>query len=254
MKLCLKILKDIGIVEITLEDKSTITCSKRVNNINFNFRTSMLFTKTIPYSLVTLLKYGMTFYMKFGFLAYVENKDVTDIIKKINILKNIKWSSIEYILNRGNKTIKLIDDGILNESIYNKQKTHYFDKEMWKNYWKIITKSYNSFYEIYKDKYDSPFKAFENFDYKDCKIFINWLELYSLSNRFFDIISYTFYKNNGTLEEIEIPNKLELLEIIQLLRNVKWKINNLQEYNTILSRIRKGNNKNILININKLIL
>lgn len=258
MKLSLKILKDIGIEEVSLEDQSTIECNKRLNNENFNKNFNrtipILFTKTISYSLFSLFRYGSTFYMNFGFLAYLENEDKTySIVQKFKQLENIKWETIEYIINRGNKTIQFINSYTFNESIFNRQKSGQFDKITWKKYWKIITNSYNSFYTRYKDRYDSPFKALKDFNYSDCKIFINWLELYSLSSRFFDITSYIFYKNNGTNEKIEIPLKNDILDIIILLKKIKWKIINLQQYNNIFTRLKRYNNKNILINIDKLL-
>jgi len=74
MKLSLKILKDIGIEEVSLEDQSTIECNKRLNNENFNKNFNrtipILFIKTISYSLFSLFRYGSTFYMNFRFLAY----------------------------------------------------------------------------------------------------------------------------------------------------------------------------------------
>lgn len=73
-----------------------------------------------------------------------------------------------------------------------------------------------------------------------------------MSSRFFDITSYIFYKNNISLETVQIPFKLDINNTIKLLKQVKWKILQLQEYNTIFIKLKKNIPKNILINIDKL--
>jgi hypothetical protein len=81
LKLSLKIIKDLEIQEVELDDQSTINCKKRINNENINTRVSMLFTEKISYSLFSLFRFGSTFYMNFGFLAYINDQDVTENIE-----------------------------------------------------------------------------------------------------------------------------------------------------------------------------
>ena len=87
------------------------------------------------------------------------------------------WEDIDnYIIN-----IKIIVDNnklknsnkIFNFRIYNYRK--------WKIYWLNICKSWDLFYNKYKNDVQSPFQAFSKFNKSECDIFINWLELYSFS-------------------------------------------------------------------------
>jgi hypothetical protein len=65
-----------------------------------------------------------------------------------------------------------------------------------------------------------------------CKIFIDWLELYSLNAIYFkDITSYKFYNNNGILKNIAIPGKDKIILLLELLRTIEWKIIDLKEIN-----------------------
>ena len=82
MKLFLKVLRNIGIVKVSLIDQSKIKCKNRAENIKH------IFSNTIPYSIVTLLKNNKTFYMKFGFKPFI---DMLNKSNNINlILQNLK--------------------------------------------------------------------------------------------------------------------------------------------------------------------
>jgi len=61
-------------------------------------------------------------------------------------------------------------------------------------------------------------------------MFFNWLELYSLNEKYFRQINYKVYTENGNIVNIEIPYKESFIRIQEILKNVEWKILNLQEY------------------------
>ena len=99
-----------------------------------------------------------------------------------------------------------------------------------------------------------PFEAFKFYDKNNCRIFLNWLELYSISCRLFDKVNYTFYNENGSINRnVKIPFKTEFLDLIKKIKDVSWKIKNLQDYNNIFIKLKTNKkNKNILIDINVL--
>ena len=221
MKLLLKILKDINIKKISLIDQSKINCINRVKNPKF------MFSNSIPYSIITLLKNNKTLYMKFGFKPYLDNKNkLNNIINNIKLLKNITWEEINYIIENGEKTINYIKNGknnILSSNIRN--------LNTWELYWTMIKNSYNQLYFKFKDKYNGPFDAFEKYNIDECQMFINWLELYSLS-KYYEKTKYNFYIENGTKHTFIIPYKQEFINILGLLKNSEWIIDNLQMYNS----------------------
>jgi hypothetical protein len=221
MKLFLKVLQNIGIVKVSLIDQSKIKCKNRAENIKH------IFSNTIPYSIVTLLKNNKTFYMKFGF------KPIIDMLNKSNninlILQNLKiitWDEIYNIIKFGVKTIELIRNGqnnILSSEIRN--------IDIWILYWTMIKKSFERLYFKFKDVYIGPFSSFEKYNKNDCQIFINWLELYSLS-RYYEKTNYIFYIENGTKQEFIIPYKEEFRKLLNIIKKSIWILENLQNYNS----------------------
>jgi len=225
MYIGLKIMKNLGINEVTLDDDSKINC----NNRNSNYGNKM-FTKDIQFNIISLLKDKKTYYMKFGFKPYIDNVNVEEQLNEIiDKLYKIKWSEIENILSKGEKTLEYMKNG--EENIL-KKKIGFRDINKWKTYWSIIRKSYNEFFAIYKNQYNNPFLALKHFTKNKCKIFIDWLELYSISSYYFkDITSYNFYNNNRISVNTIIPGKDEIELLLSLLRIIKWRLNDLKEIN-----------------------
>jgi len=251
VKLILKILKDLNINTVLLEDQSKDKCYKRLSNENMseNRLLPMLFIEDIPYGILTLLKNGKTFYMKFGFLPFNRGINISNDIDILydNIIK-ISWPEIDNIIKKGKNTIDI------NNNILHKQDIPIFNVELWKKYWLIIEKSYNELYKKYGEHSFGPFDALKFYDNDNCRMFLNWLELYSISCKLFDKVNYKFYNKNGSIyKNVKIPFKTEFLDLIKKIRDVSWKIENLQDYNNIFTRLKKNKkNKNILIDINVL--
>ena len=103
MKLLLKILKDLYINEVILEDQSGKECINRLNNnfgmnkrnliMNRNYTNiKKIFGNKVSYNISSLLKNNRTFYMKFSFKPYQNGINKTkNINNNIKILKLIKW-------------------------------------------------------------------------------------------------------------------------------------------------------------------
>jgi len=250
VKLILKILKNLNVDTVLLEDQSKDKCYKRLsnNNISSNRLLRMLFIEDVPYGMLSLLKNGKTFYMNFGFIPFNRNVNITD---EINLLYNniieISWNDINNIIKKGNNTFN-------RNNILYKQNPPILNIELWKKYWLIIEKSFNELYKQFGEKTKGPFEAFKYYNKNNCIVFLNWLELYSFSCKLFDKVSYDFYNNNGSIiKNIKIPFKIEFLDLIKKIRDVTWKIENLQDYSSIFEKLKQNKkNKNILINIDVL--
>jgi hypothetical protein len=221
MKLFLKILRNIGIIKVLLIDQSKIKCKNRVGNIKH------MFSNTIPYSIISLLKNNKTFYMKFGFKPFINMLNKSNNINLIlESLKIITWDEIYNIIIMGEKTIKLIKNGqnnILSNEIRN--------IDIWILYWRIIQKSFEEIYFKFKDIYIGPFSAFEKYNKNDCQMFINWLELYSLS-RYYEKTNYIFYTENGIKQQFIIPYKEEFNKLLEIIKKSIWILEDLQNYNS----------------------
>ena len=233
MLLGLKILQRLDINIVNLDDDSKIKCSNR-NNLNRSY------TKDLQYNIISFFKYKKTYYMKFRFLPYIGTENIK--IRLDNLLQElykIKWNIINNYIKQGLKTLQKINNG-KNNIISNKLRFSNINK--WKIYWNIIKSSFELLYNEYHTIYDSPFKALEKFDENKCKIFANWLELYSLSNYIFkEINSYNFYTNNNNIISLDIPGKKEIKKLLELFRSIEWKINDLRTINT-----NKYNGRNVV--------
>jgi len=209
MKLLLKILKNINIKKVSLIDQSKKICKNRINNPKY------MFSNSLPYAIITLLKNNKTLYMKFGFKPYLHNNNKSNNITNIIIqLKTIEWKDIIDIIENGEITINYIMAGknnILSSNIRN--------LDTWILYWKIIKKSFNYLYTRFKDNSIGPFDAFKYYNEEECQMFINWLELYSLS-RYYEKTNYNFYMKNETRHTFIIPYKTEFIKLLNLLKSV----------------------------------
>jgi hypothetical protein len=141
-------------------------------------------------------------------------KDITPTIMKL--LKNlytISWEDINIYLS-------IVKEFI--ESNYYKNSNKLFNFRIlqyskWKSYWNNIIKSWMIFFTKYRDISASPFQAFIKFNYEECDIFINWLELYS----------FTYYEYNNMIYEKEIPGSILFKKLKNILLDVIWLNNNI---------------------------
>ena len=229
----LKILQQLDINIVTLDDDSKIKCTNR-NNLNSSY------TKDLQYNIISFFKYKKTYYMKFRFLPYIGKQNMKNILDNIlNDLYKISWDVIDNYIKQGCKTLQKINNGKYN-IISNKLRFSNINK--WRIYWNIIKSSYELLYNEYHTIYNSPFEALQKFNENKCKIFANWLELYSLSSYIFkQINSYNFYTNNNNLITLDIPGKEDIKKLLEIFRNVEWKINDIKSINT-----NKYNNRNVV--------
>jgi hypothetical protein len=182
--------------------------------------------------------------MKFGFLPYLNEINISEEITNIiDTLRTITWEQIEKIIKQALLTLQLIKNGSINILITQLSRSE--SLELWEIYWTTINKSYISFFKEYKTKYESPFIALENFDRKKCKMFIDWLELYSISKTFFIKNTYKLYKENRSIENIIIPQKNRFIHFYDNFSKIIWRIDNLQ----ISSELKNNQNKYKYINI-----
>ncbi len=217
MKLLLKLLKILKIKKVSLIDQSKKICKNRSNKLKH------IFSNTLSYSVITLLKNNKTFYMKFGFKPYLRDDNKTNnLINILQELKTITWNDIYAIIQNGNITINYIKNGnlnIINSNIRN--------INTWILYWNMIEKSFNYLYTKYKDIYIGPFDAFERYNNEECHMFVNWLELYSLS-KFYEKISYEFYNENKIKKIFIIPYKDQFIKLLYIIKSSVWIIDNLE--------------------------
>jgi len=209
----------------SLEDLTYFICDRK---FNFFSNQNILLEKKqqILSKLIYLFRFENTFYMSFNFKPKItieeynkleeinkvneinfnnENinvnsnlKDITPLIMKL--LKNlytISWEDIDIYLN-------IINDFIENDYYKNSNKLFNFrilQYNKWKNYWNNIIISWKKFYKKYEYISASPFQSFIKFNYDECDIFINWLELYSFSIDSTIIYSSAIFNNNINIEK-----------------------------------------------------
>lgn len=188
MKLAIQILKRLNITKCELIDNSTIKCKLKNNTIKF-----------LNYKMITLLKHGQTYYMKFGFKPIKdENIDLSNQIRSIiNFLKRCSWNNIDnyfHILLRNINT----------------------------NYrLKLHSKALHNWLEFKKnfiDIYDNPFKAFESYNDDNCYLFNDWLNyiLYISRSRNIESINANNYNYIQKINELDT-----------LLLDIRWINNNI---------------------------
>lgn len=188
MKLAIQVLKKLNIKKCELIDNSTIKCKLKNNTIKF-----------LNYKMITLLKYGQTYYMKFGFKPIKgENIDLSNQIKSvINFLKRCSWNNIDnyfHILLRNintNYRLKLQSKALHN---------------------------WLEFKENFIDIYDNPFKAFESYNDDNCYLFNDWLNYILYISRARNIESI----NANNYNYIQKINELDTL-----LLDIRWINNNI---------------------------
>jgi hypothetical protein len=185
-----------------LIDSSFFICDTKSNEI-------ITLKEEIQYKIISLLRFGTTFYIPFGFNAYnknnMSNKN-NDIIRVVSLLWDIKWEDIDrYII-------------IMKETVLsNKYKDNIMIRNYtrWYNYWINLSDSWNFFKNKYSTISPTPFRSFSFFNYDECNEFIKWLELYS-----FKYLNYNQFIFNN------INNSIKEMTGIFLFKKLKNEINN----------------------------
>jgi len=205
-----------------LVDSSFFICDRKMNlfrsKSNDRSNVSSNFKEEIQYKIISLLRFGSTFYMPFGFDAYNKtnmmnkNNDIKDLVSQ---LWDIKWEDIDFYMIT-----------MFNIVLSNKYKNNYMIRNYtkWYNYWINIYESWNIFKEKYSTISPTPFRSFSFFNYDECSEFINWLELYS-----FKYLNYNqFIFNNINNSTREMAGILLFKKLKNEVNNVVWINNNIQ--------------------------
>lgn len=170
-----------------LVDSSFFICDRKMNM--FQNIPNISKKEEIQHKMITILRYGKTFYMPLGFNPYNKNSLVnsSEIISNlVSKLWDISWTQIdEYmeLMIQSVKSNKYKNDIMIRN--YNR----------WSNYWNNIYNSWKHFYNKYSSISPTPFQSFNFFNYDECHEFINWLELYSL--KYYNFNSFVF---NNTVD------------------------------------------------------
>jgi hypothetical protein len=221
----LQILLRLNINKCFLIDEDFFVCDRKMNF--FSNQNILSKKENIQFKLINLFRYGKTFYSPFGFRPFYKyklniknyennilfqksivknmdkdvNNEITDLLD--NLLK-ISWNDINEYIN------------LLYKNLYSYEGNYKIrDFTKFKLYWNNLYKSWNYFYEKYFEKAPSPFKAFSFFNYDECGLFINWLELYSFT--YLDYNTNIFSEYNGTIAGVNDFKKLK-----KLIENVHW--------------------------------
>jgi hypothetical protein len=172
----------------------------------------------IQHKMITLLRYGKTFYMPLGFNPYNKNSlnNSNEIISElVSKLWDISWSQID-------EYMELMIESVKSNKYQNNIMIRNYTK--WKNYWNNIYNYWKIFYNKYLLLSPTPFRSFIFFNYDECHEFINWLELYSLKYHNFNSFIFNNIPNNKTYNAgIKLFKKLR-----NTVNNVYWINNNIK--------------------------
>ena len=200
-----------------LIDSSFFICDRKINLFRTKSNEIITLKEEIQYKIISLLRFGTTFYMPFGFNAYnknnMSNKN-NEIIRVVSLLWDIKWEEIDrYII-------------IMNEIVLsNKYKNNIMIRNYtrWYNYWINISESWDYFKNKYSTISPTPFRSFSFFNYDECNEFINWLELYSF--KYFNYNQFIFNNINNSTKEMAGIFLFKKLK--NEINNVVWINNNI---------------------------
>lgn len=241
MLLALQIIYKLKYKKSMLQDLAYFSCDRKMNFFS-NIPSSK--KMEIQNKLIYLFKFGSTFYMPFGYKPVIKKNELLNY----NLSDENNENNINYTNNENNGKIKInnykdissnIDtligklNNILWEDINNyiidikiildnnklKNSNKIFDFRIynygkWKTYWLNICKSWDIFYNKYKDDTFSPFQVFSKFNKQECDTFINWLELYSFSVEQTKPYNAMIFNNN-------INNSLKILTGIDDFKKIK---------------------------------
>jgi len=181
MRLSLQILDKLNIEKCELKDNSTKKCKLENGNIKY-----------LDYKLITLLRYGQTYYMKFGFKPMNGLNNVSlDLKRCVNILQECEWKNLDKYFIKLSELIKT--------------------NRMYEFLFKNSLKNWNDFKDKFKNKYNYPFIAFIEYNDSNCYLFNEWIVY----------LRYIFEKkniNNITNDKYFI----EFNKMLDILLNVKW--------------------------------
>jgi hypothetical protein len=211
-----------------LVDSSFFICDRKINLFRVKSNNIVNLKEEIQYKIISLLRFGTTFYMPFGFNAYNKtdmankNDDIKDIVSQ---LWDIKWEDIDFYMKR------MIDIVLSNKYKNNAMIRNY---SRWYNYWINIYESWNYFKDKYVRVSPTPFRSFSFFNYNECDEFINWLELYSF--KYLNYNQFIFNNINNSIREM--AGILLFKKLKTAVNNVVW-INNNIKSQPIISNFKK---------------
>jgi len=199
-----------------LVDSSFFICDRKMNV--FQNIPNISKKEEIQHKMITLLRYGKTFYMPLGFNPYNKNSlnNSNEIISElVSKLWDISWSQID-------EYMELMIESVKSNKYQNNIMIRNYTK--WKNYWNNIYNYWKIFYNKYLLLSPTPFRSFIFFNYDECHEFINWLELYSLKYHNFNSFIFNNIPNNKTQNAgIKLFKKLR-----NTVNNVYWMNNNIK--------------------------
>ena len=208
----IQISKCLGFNLVFLEDLSRIKCFHRPD----------FFKKKndFPKNIISLLKKGKTYYESLGFNLidnnFIKNDNKNKIEELLSNLNKISFDEIQTYFEAG---IKTIDNPKKMELYFNMRISN---NKKWEDYWKNVYQEFLKYKEFSLKKHImSPFQTMTDYEDDDCGIYLNWLELYSITfTDFIHIQKYKFinFNNNGKV----IPGYNEIQEIMKLLRGKYW--------------------------------
>jgi hypothetical protein len=204
-----------------LVDSSFFICDRKMNV--FQNIPNISKKEEIQHKMITLLRYGKTFYMPLGFNPYNKNSlnNSNEIISElVSKLWDISWAQID-------EYMELMIESVKSNKYQNNIMIRNYTK--WKNYWNNIYNYWKIFYNKYLLLSPTPFRSFIFFNYDECHEFINWLELYSLKYHNFNLFIFNNIPNNNTQNAgIKLFKKLR-----NTVNNVYWINNNIKSQSIV---------------------
>lgn len=228
LQIIYRLFGDIKNYKCKLVDSSFFICDRKINLFRVKSNSIINLKEEIQYKIISLLRFGTTFYMPFGFNAYnktnMDNKNdnIKDIVSQ---LWDIRWEDIDFYMKR------MIEIVLSNKYKNNVMIRNY---SRWYNYWINIYESWNYFKDKYLEISPTPFRSFSFFNYNECDEFINWLELYSF--KYLNYNQFIFNNINNSIREM--AGIILFRKLKTAVNNVVW-INNNIKSQPIISNFKK---------------